>query len=89
MMEIMARSFEKNIAVGLTPHGKFIDKASAIASWFQHPVELEFILGYDTITRFFDPKYYNVPLKEALTPFFSTCRLVCADRGQDECQFWQ
>ncbi|KAI9309004.1 hypothetical protein BJ944DRAFT_259254 [Cunninghamella echinulata] len=44
-------------------------------------LELYFILGYDTITRFMDAKYYS-PLKveDALAPFFSTCYLVCVDR---------
>lgn len=44
-------------------------------------LELFFILGYDTITRFMDAKYYS-PLKveDALAPFFSTCYLICVDR---------
>lgn len=88
MMELMAGSFD-TIAVGLTPHGKFIDKAESIQSWFKHPVQLEFILGYDTITRFFDSKYYSVPVTEALTPFFTRCRLICADRGSDKHNFWE
>lgn len=89
MMELMAGSFE-SIAVGLTPHGKFIDKAQSIQSWFKHPVQLTFILGYDTITRFFDSKYYSpVPVKEALAPFFTTSRLICADRGSDTDGFWE
>jgi nicotinic acid mononucleotide adenylyltransferase len=94
MMELMAASSKIiNIAVGFTPHAKFVDKAKAIESWFQNPVELVFILGYDTIIRLFDPKYYNsIPVKDALASFFENHKLVCADRkgstGDDDQKFW-
>lgn len=90
MMELMAQSFDQEVAVGFTPFGKFVDKAQAIQSWFKTPVELYFILGYDTITRLFDPKYYSpVSVKEALAPFFKTCHLICADRGDNNEDFWK
>lgn len=38
MMELMAHSFDHDVAVGLTPHGKFVDKAQAIQAWFKTPV---------------------------------------------------
>ena len=98
MMEILARQFEQySIAVGFTHHGKFVDKAVSIEAWLSKQtsckIELYFILGYDTITRLLDPKYYDgVPVETALGPFFNTCRLVCADRGgnaNEQDLFWK
>lgn len=95
MMELMAKQFteEYNIAVGFTFHAKFIDKAKAIQTWFKSaPIELYFILGYDTMIRLFDPKYYApLSVKEALAPFFNQhCHIICADRGggQGDQEFW-
>jgi nicotinic acid mononucleotide adenylyltransferase len=98
MMELMANQFQhSNIAVGFTPHAKFINKAKAIQAWFKNnPIELYFILGYDTIIRLFDPKYYApVSVKEALAPFFDNhCHIICADRGagqedEEKEAFWK
>ncbi|KAG2229175.1 hypothetical protein INT48_001495 [Thamnidium elegans] len=89
MMELMSHSFDHPVAVGFTTHGKFVDKAKAIQAWFERPVELHFILGYDTITRLFDPKYYTpIPVQEALASFFQSCYIICADRGEADQTFW-
>lgn len=93
MMEIVARQ-QPDIAVAITQHGRFIDKARCLQQWIQEPVDLYFIVGYDTITRLLDQKYYEVPVQEALDPFFQSCRLVCADRpgfdtDQVVSQFWK
>ncbi|CAO3589771.1 unnamed protein product [Absidia cylindrospora] len=97
------------VYVGLTRHAKFIDKATAIQQWYdhhqqqqQHPslsssfsrLELHFILGYDTVTRLLEPKYYQpLTVKQALDPFFAHCYLICADRpgfaDDTTTAFWQ
>ncbi|KAI8388371.1 uncharacterized protein BYT42DRAFT_543682 [Radiomyces spectabilis] len=91
MMELLAQKLGYEcLAVGLTKHAKFVDKAVAVERYFQHhglqEVEMYFILGYDTVTRFLDPKYYApLTVAEALEPFFARSRLICADRaGFDE-----
>jgi nicotinic acid mononucleotide adenylyltransferase len=96
MMEILAlQSQHNNAAVGFTPHGRFVDKAAHIQSWFHttypdRKLDLYFILGYDTLVRLLDPKYYQCGVKEALAPFFRTCHLICADRGSsDNTMFWE
>ena len=44
-------------------------------------VRLWFILGYDTLIRFFDPKYYkDVDMEEEMGKFFEKARIVCANR---------
>lgn len=92
MMEIVARQ-QPNTAVAVTQYGRFIDKAQCLQQWIQEPAELYFIVGYDTITRLLDQSYYDVPVQQALDPFFQSCRLVCADRpgfdaDQVMAQFW-
>ncbi|GAN08559.1 conserved hypothetical protein [Mucor ambiguus] len=93
MMEMIAMQYP-NTAVGFTPHGRFMDKAKYIHSWFAETytsgqLELYFIVGYDTMVRLLDPKYYNgTSVKEALTPFFESCHLICADRGTEDVDFW-
>ncbi|KAI9480291.1 MAG: hypothetical protein EXX96DRAFT_537575 [Benjaminiella poitrasii] len=89
MMELMAvQQNDINIAVGFTPHGRFIDKAKYIQEWFKrkyskdYDLNLYFIIGFDTLVRFMDAKYYQgLTVKEALATFFDTCRLICADRS--------
>ncbi|KAL0085093.1 hypothetical protein J3Q64DRAFT_1745508 [Phycomyces blakesleeanus] len=111
MMEIMARQFGdttnsintstkalENIAVALTPHGRFIDKSIHIQTFFKHQfdanvtIKLYFIMGFDTITRFLDPVYYPEGRDTALEPFFRHSHLICADRpgsGNDNAEvFW-
>ncbi|RCH82962.1 hypothetical protein CU097_001122, partial [Rhizopus azygosporus] len=91
MMELMAARYP-NSAVGLTPHAKFVDKAAHIQAWLPDTrLELYFIMGYDTIVRLLDPKYYMPrPVMEVLGPFLNTCHIICADRGEGEEQkaFW-
>ncbi|KAF7727982.1 hypothetical protein EC973_006747 [Apophysomyces ossiformis] len=93
MMELMARQLQtkesqalRTIAVGLTSHGRFVDKAVHINKYFQQhfptlQLEMYFLMGYDTVTRLFNPMYYSETLEMALDPFFKQCYLVCADRG--------
>ncbi|RUS18371.1 hypothetical protein BC937DRAFT_88831 [Endogone sp. FLAS-F59071] len=91
----------KNLAVGITKHARFLDKAESILSWHrtQHPpssppLDLHFIMGLDTILRLFSPRYYApTPVAQALQPFFARSRVVWANRagiGDEEAeQFWQ
>ena len=75
---------------------RFIDKLAFIQQHFhEHVNTVGFILGMDTLTRFFDPKYYiptNSPttsftheqqhqaMANALRPFFQHALLLVADR---------
>lgn len=78
-------------AVAVTPHGKFVDKATTLAHQWPDCTPY-FVLGYDTVIRFLDAKYYlPTPLNDALAPFFKHAQLVCADRpGYGDIEsFWQ
>lgn len=45
-----------NVAIGITPFAKFIDKAAAIVSSFPQIEEQVYITGYDTLVRLLDAK---------------------------------
>jgi len=69
-----------NILVGITNVGRFIDKVTAIKQ-FIPKASPTFIMGWDTITRFFMEKYYvGMNMKEVLDDFFKDSSIICADR---------
>lgn len=84
------------IDIGLTSQPYFHDKSSAIAaSDFYAHKKLEtpqqiFLVGYDTLIRIFDAKYYMIaeppftPLQTALTPFLRRAHLRVTTRPDDQ-----
>ncbi|RUP47296.1 hypothetical protein BC936DRAFT_145894 [Jimgerdemannia flammicorona] len=102
MMELAACTMASEIspralAVGVTKHARFVDKAEAIlrslASSSSVTPELYFIMGLDTILRLFSPKYYpGTTVVQALGPFFARSKVVCADRAgvqeEEAVRFW-
>lgn len=90
MMKLMARYLEARgvaAAVGLTTEARFVDKAAAIGT-----NELTFVVGFDTLVRLVDGKYYQQALAAALQPFFSRARVFCLTRSDgssvEEQQHW-
>ncbi|KAI9022111.1 hypothetical protein DFJ74DRAFT_707003 [Hyaloraphidium curvatum] len=79
-----------NVAVGMITAPRFTEKAACLAAWAADPrggggvkARWWFILGWDTVVRLFDPKYYPpaVPLSASLAPFFGApARVVFASR---------
>ena len=69
-----------NYSVALSSHGRFIDKIKALKQELPQFTEYNFIIGYDTLVRIFDSKYYNDRNKE-LKQLFGQCRLVVANRS--------
>ncbi|ORX63796.1 Nucleotidylyl transferase [Anaeromyces robustus] len=68
------------VLVGLTNVGRFIDKVIAIKQFIPE-ANPAFIMGIDTITRFFMEKYYiGLNMKEILDGFFKDNSIICADR---------
>jgi nicotinamide-nucleotide adenylyltransferase len=87
MMELLAQDMG-NTSVGVTAHGRFVDKARALRQVFGRRTRLFFILGYDTVVRLFDPKYYD-DAQQALTELFALADIVYANRaphGGDACR---
>jgi nicotinic acid mononucleotide adenylyltransferase len=50
---------------------------------YASPVEFVFIVGFDTIVRVMDKKYYKSH-KRALDRLFLECRFLIANRGEQE-----
>jgi nicotinic acid mononucleotide adenylyltransferase len=67
------------LRVAVTTHGRFLDKAVAFGAVFPS-AELVFLVGYDTLVRVFDAKYYTDREAE-LDALFRQVRFVCAGRG--------
>lgn len=102
MMKLLAETINEqypscNVAVAVTEHARFFEKANEIHAWYEsqfpgQEAQLAFIMGYDTVIRLVDQKYYDQPVEEALEPFFSNNQVICADRGghssEDVEGFW-
>jgi nicotinamide-nucleotide adenylyltransferase len=82
MMELLARDMG-DTSVGVTAHGRFVDKARALSQAFRNQTRLLFILGYDTAVRLFDPKYYD-DMKHELGALFERADIVYANRGHHD-----
>ncbi|KAF9900173.1 hypothetical protein EC991_007806 [Linnemannia zychae] len=70
----------RHMAVGLTIHARFMDKAQPILDHYPpNTVQLSWIMGHDTMTRLFDPKYYT-DVHADMAPFFEQCDVICSSR---------
>ena len=57
-----------------------MDKAQPILdSYPPNSVQLSWIMGHDTMTRLFDPKYYK-DVQTDMAPFFEQCDVICSSR---------
>ncbi len=57
-----------------------MDKAQPILdSYPPNTVQLSWIMGHDTMTRLFDPKYYK-DVRTDMAPFFEQCDVICSSR---------
>lgn len=58
---------------------RLVDQAAALRQAFPG-ARFDFVVGFDTLTRLFDPKYYEDMHRE-LSPFFTSHRVIAANRG--------
>jgi len=68
------------ISTGLSSHGLFLDKIVAIRRNYGEKATIYFIVGYDTIVRILDEKYYN-NRQESLKRLFYNCSFIVANRS--------
>ncbi|AGO10794.1 AaceriAFR721Wp [[Ashbya] aceris (nom. inval.)] len=84
MMSILADLLSKrsiDTSVGLTTHARFIEKTGAIHKHGFHGGRITYLMGFDTLVRFLDPKYYKPStLIEALSDFMRQTDLFCLAR---------
>lgn len=69
-------------SVAAVSHGRFVDKAQAIRPHYPEGTRLIFILGFDTLIRLFDSKYY-ADRDASLNALFDGSRFIVANRAPD------
>ena len=77
------KSYTKNrekFSVGVSSHGRYIDKVTALKAILPPRTEFHFIVGYDTLVRIFDPKYYT-DFHTELGELFVDARFIVANRA--------
>lgn len=91
MMHIMANDISKkytvNVSIGLTKHAKFVDKSVSIFHYIKEreDVKLTFLIGFDTLIRILNPKYYLPDkLSISLEQFMRSTDLFCLTRTDKE-----
>ncbi|MCY3743691.1 MAG: hypothetical protein OXH00_21970 [Candidatus Poribacteria bacterium] len=76
---------QQAFSVGVSSHGRYIDKVVALKSIFPPDTEFHFIVGYDTLVRIFDTKYYT-DFHAELQEVFASARFIVANRAEADIQ---
>lgn len=63
-------------------HGRFVDKVEAIRRHYPLETRPAFIIGFDTLVRLFDAKYYT-DLSTSLSTLFGASEVIAANRAPD------
>ena len=77
------KSYTENrerFSIGVSSHGRYIDKVTALKVILPPETEFHFIVGYDTLVRIFDPKYYT-DFHTELGELFVDARFIVANRA--------
>ena len=69
-------------SIGLSNRGLFLTKAQILMGLYPRGTDMTFIVGYDTLARVFDPKYYEEP-EGSLDRLFACSTFMVANRGDD------
>jgi nicotinic acid mononucleotide adenylyltransferase len=81
MMTAVAQE-RSNWSVAACSHGRFFEKAQAVADAYPTGTQIWFLVGYDTLVRIFEPRFYpDLPMAEALRRFFALAHLAVMPRG--------
>lgn len=73
----------RKISILFSSHGLFLDKAVALRRIYPEGTDIYFIVGYDTLARLFDPRYYE-DRDKSLDLLFSMSRFLVGNRGDDD-----
>jgi len=80
MLLIFCGGGKAKLSVGLSSHGLFVDKTAALRKAYPKGTHIHFIVGFDTIIRVLDKRYYD-DREKALEQLFSGCSFLAANRG--------
>jgi nicotinamide-nucleotide adenylyltransferase len=83
-LTLLARYVETRptFSVAACSHGRFVDKVEAIRANYPADIRLTFTVGFDTLVRLFDRKYY-ANRDAALTALFKASEFIAANRAPD------
>ena len=70
-----------DFSVAVSSHGRFVDKIKAIKTLYPSRTLCLFIVGFDTLIRLFDSKYY-IDMHAELKSLFDQCRFITANRKE-------
>lgn len=71
---------EEDVSVALSSHGLFLEKLRALKPLYPPSTKIYFLVGYDTILRVLDRKYYQ-DREAALDELFEGSEFLIAGRG--------
>ena len=71
---------EEDVSVALSSHGLFLEKLRALKRLYPPSTKIYFLVGYDTILRVLDRKYYH-DREAALDELFEGSEFIIAGRG--------
>lgn len=84
--EDLAVADNYSFGIVTTPNAIFVDKLNDILEkkTSTQQGEIVFILGYDTVARILDQKYYKIPVADALDTFMKRVKFYVLTRGDSE-----
>lgn len=82
MLKLLFERYSR-VSMGLSNRGLFLEKQEPLRRIYPLPIRFVFMVGFDTILRVMDRKYYKDGRKE-LDHLFHDGQFVCANRGDDE-----
>ncbi len=84
-LQMVKKVFQKDpkISIGLSNRGLFLEKLKPLRQRYGSPVEFVFIVGFDTILRVMDKRYYGSHPRP-LDRLFRESRFLIANRGDQE-----
>jgi nicotinamide-nucleotide adenylyltransferase len=83
LMLLLFFAGDEEISVALSSHGLFLDKVGALQGKYPPATGIVYLVGYDTIVRILDKKYYR-DREAALTELFADSEFLVAGRSGAE-----
>jgi nicotinate (nicotinamide) nucleotide adenylyltransferase len=84
-LKMLMLLFERSsrVSIGLANRGLFVEKREPLRSLYPFPIQFFFMVGFDTILRVMDRKYYEDGTED-LDRLFHDGQFICANRGDSE-----
>ncbi len=76
------------LSVVATNQARIIDQEATLAAHFPG-IAFDFVVGYDTLVRLFDSRYYTAATHDELAPFFERARVIALNRGEADIETLQ